>query len=313
MKLSDFSESELARRLAGEGLVLHTGPFSVHVRTTISSVVQGLSILYRGYDVSPMSGYADFHVQLVAREGLRRWYKPQVRFLFDGFAPFKPLPLDQAFPMFEWGLNWCVANHMHNYLILHAAVIERDGYAVVLPAPPGSGKSTLCAALVTRGWRLLSDELTIVSLENGTVVPLPRPVGLKNHSIDVMKAFAPQCTVGNETRETNKGTVAHMRAPQQSVEQALTPARVGWVVFPKYQSGAPAQLEKLGKAGAFMQVVQNAFNFNVVGVKGFDALKRVIDDCACYEFSYGQLEQAMGVFDGLAANRMAAKPAQKTA
>jgi predicted ATPase len=31
---------------------------------------------------------------------------------------------------------------------------------VILPAPPGSGKSTLCAALVTRGWRLLSDELT---------------------------------------------------------------------------------------------------------------------------------------------------------
>jgi predicted ATPase len=33
-------------------------------------------------------------------------------------------------------------------------VVERDGHALILPAMPGSGKSTLTAALVQRGWRL---------------------------------------------------------------------------------------------------------------------------------------------------------------
>ena len=300
MKLSDLSETELARRLAGPGLVLHTGPFSVRIGTSIPSVLQGLSMLYRDYDVAPIPDYADFHVQLVARGGPRRWYKPQVLFLFDGFAPFKPLPLDQAFPVFEWGLNWCVANHMHNYLILHAAVVERGGRAVLLPAPPGSGKSTLCAALATRGWRLLSDELAIISPGDASLIPLPRPVGLKNASIAVMREFAPQQVIGNETRDTNKGTVAHMRAPLPSVERADTPARVGWVVFPKYQNGAPPWLEPLGKADAFMQLVQNAFNYNVVGAPAFDVLTHIIDGSDCFTFSYGKLEQAMTVFDQLA-------------
>ena len=44
-----------------------------------------------------------------------------------GILPFAPLPLDQAFPMLEWGLNWCVSAHCHQYLIFHAAVVEKSG------------------------------------------------------------------------------------------------------------------------------------------------------------------------------------------
>jgi hypothetical protein len=48
---------------------------------------------------------------------------------------------DQTYPMFEWGLNWCIASHAHSFLVIHATVVERGGRAMVLPAPPGSGKA----------------------------------------------------------------------------------------------------------------------------------------------------------------------------
>ena len=67
--------------------------------------------------------------------------------------------------MLEWGLNWCVAGHAHQYLMLHAAALERNGRAVILPGDPGAGKSTLTAALMLSGWRLLSDEITLVDRE----------------------------------------------------------------------------------------------------------------------------------------------------
>ena len=81
---------------------------------------------------------------------LRRHLRPQAILRCDGRVPFKPLPMAQAMPMLEWGLNWVISSHAHDCLVLHAAVVERDGQALVLAADPGSGKSTLCAALVHR-------------------------------------------------------------------------------------------------------------------------------------------------------------------
>src|SRR5690349_22879332 len=180
LTLADLPRRELAARLAGPGLVLRTGPFTNRIRTDVPLLRDGLALLYADYPVAEPGGFADFNLSLHRAGGLRRWYRPQVHFAQEGVAPFKPLPLAQAFPMFEWVMNWCVTHRAHSYLIIHAAVLERHGRALILPAPPGSGKSTLCAALVTRGWRLLSDEMTLVRLSDGALLPVPRPVSLKN-------------------------------------------------------------------------------------------------------------------------------------
>jgi len=75
--------------------------------------------------------------------------------------------------------------------MLHAAVLEKNGRAVVLPGDPGAGKSTLTAALMLSGWRLLSDEITLVDRDDGLLVGLARPVSLKNASIDVIQRAFP--------------------------------------------------------------------------------------------------------------------------
>lgn len=122
--------------------------------------------------------------------------------------------------MLEWGLNWCVSMHAHHYLIIHAAVVEKNGLAAILPAPPGSGKSTLTAGLVLSGWRLLSDELTLIDRRTGLLHALPRPVSLKNQSIDVIRQFNPEAFINRVSHDTSKGSVAHMRPPRQRTAPA---------------------------------------------------------------------------------------------
>jgi hypothetical protein len=103
----------------------------------LSAVVRGISLLYAQYPTDDAAeGFADFRVRVGRPRNLRRWLQPQAHFFFDGNLPFKPLPLDQAFPMLEWGLNWCVSSHCHQYLMFHAATVERSGRALILPAPP---------------------------------------------------------------------------------------------------------------------------------------------------------------------------------
>jgi HprK-related kinase A len=297
--VSSLSPSELSSRLAGRGLYLQTGCFVTRIQTTIDSVAGGIALLYADYPLAEQTDFADFHVKLTQPYSLRRWFKPQVLFLFDGKPPFKPLPLDQAFPMLEWGLNWCVSSHAHGYLIIHAAVVEKNGHAVILPAPPGSGKSTLCAALVCRGWRLLSDELALIRVQDGQIIPLPRPISLKNASIDIIQRYEPGATFSPPVTDTMKGTVAHMQASVDSVARAMLPAQAAWVIFPQYQAGAKAMLTPLPQSRAFMRVADNAFNYSTLGVKGFETLAKVIDASQCYEFSYSALDEAIETFDNL--------------
>jgi HprK-related kinase A len=307
VKVAEISPRKLFRGLRKDGVNLRIGPFVVRVQSPINAVAEGIRILYASYPIVTNSLFADFHVRVAPPKSLRRWIRPQVIFFLDDFTPFKPLPLNQAFAFFEWGLNWCVAKHANQYLILHAAVVEKGGNAVIMAAPPETGKSTLCAGLVANGWRLLSDELALIGSEDGSLTPIPRPVSLKNESIDVIRDHIPGVTIGPESVDTTKGVVAHMRVPEDSIARVDEPARPAWFVCPRYEEGAVARLEGRSKAQTLMYIIENAFNYSVLGVQGFRTASSIIDACDCYDFTYSRLEEAMEIFDGLKPPRAAIK------
>ncbi|MES2263053.1 MAG: HprK-related kinase A [Pseudomonadota bacterium] len=296
MTVDTLSRAELVARLAGDGLELRTGAFVTRLQTRIPSVADGISLLYADYPLGEYTGFADFHLRMFRPAGWRRWYRPQVQLQSDGNAPFTPLPLAHAFPMFEWGLNWCVASRAHNHLIIHAAVVEKEGRAAILPAPPGSGKSTLCTALVHRGWRLLSDELALIRLDDGHVMPLPRPISLKNASIALMRDYLDSPVFSTPVHDTIKGTVAHLKAPRDSVLRSAEPARPAWIIFPQYAAGAEPELSPLSPARGHMELAQNAFNYSMLGSAGFHAMARVIGMSSCHQFRYSRLDDAVELF-----------------
>lgn len=298
MIVADLSPPELRERLQ-TGLYLRTGPIVSCITSTQPLLAEGIALHYAAHALE--SDFADFHVRIDRPRNLRRWYRPQVHFYFDETPSFHPLPADQAFPMLEWGLNWCVSNHCNQWLIIHAAVLEKQGKTLLLPAPPGSGKSTLCAGLAHSGWRLLSDELALIDPHSGHVVPLPRPVSLKNQSIDILRRFAPHAVFNPAVHDTIKGTVAHMRAPSIAVEQAEKTAAPGWIVLPRFEAGAAPNLQPMSRARGLMALIENAFNFDLHGRRGFTVLGDFVDACDCYSFSYGSLEDAIAGCESIVA------------
>lgn len=58
---------------------------------------------------------------------------------------------------------------------LHGSAVAIDGEAVLLAGSSGAGKSTLCEALVRRGGRLVSDDLSVMMPLDGAGIPLLLP------------------------------------------------------------------------------------------------------------------------------------------
>lgn len=50
---------------------------------------------------------------------------------------------------------------------IHATAVVKDGAAVLLQGPPGSGKSDLALRLIDRGWLLLADDRVIAAEREG--------------------------------------------------------------------------------------------------------------------------------------------------
>jgi HprK-related kinase A len=298
VKIGSLPLRDLRHLLRNEGIGLRMGPLVVNLRTGLPGLAAAIQVLYAHYEIEA-EPVPHFQVRVEAPFGVRRYWRPQVLFFSDGYVPFFPYPRGMVVPFMEWSLNWCIHSHVLDHLILHSAVVERNGITILIAGTSGAGKSTLCAALVLRGWRLLSDELAVLCLDSSMVQPVPRPVGLKNQSIDIIRQFSADAVIGPVSSNTIDGSVAHMRPPAESVARWRDLAQPTHVLFPRFRAGSDFSLTEVPRARAFMRLAHESFNYSNLGVCAFDTLARLVDGCTCQELRYGALDDAIGVLSQL--------------
>lgn len=278
---------------------LDYGATSVRLHSDSPRLAEQLTRVYAQFPLVEQAPWADHHVSIARVGGWRRLVRPQVDFACDFQHPFAPFPADTALPLFEWGSNWLIGQRLAHLLLLHAGVLERDGLALVLPATPGSGKSTLTAALSLRGWRLLSDEFGAFCPEQMCFIAMLKPVALKNQSIDLIRSFAPGAPLGPSFPKTRKGTVAHLSADLAAVERRNSWVRPGAVVIPRWAADASLKLEPLAPHVMFGALAFNAFNYQDTGVRGFDAVSHLTTVCNGWQLTYSRLDDAISALQGL--------------
>lgn len=291
--------SRIRSALAGPGLWFDYGAATVRVRSDSAVLAAQLQAVYHAFPFDDDGRWADLHIQIVRPKSLRRWLAPQVVFRCDGRQPFEPFPADSPLPLLEWGGNWLIGQRLHDLLLLHAGAVERDGLALVLPALPGSGKSTLTAALSLSGWRLLSDEFGAYDPARGAFCPMLKPVALKNASLDVIGRFSPGARIGPRFPKTRKGTVAHLGAQAAAVGRRHEVASPGAVILPRWVQGSPTRLEPLPEDRLFTALAFNAFNYTTLGAVGFDAVIGLVRRCPAWTLVYSDLGSALAAIDGI--------------
>jgi HprK-related kinase A len=300
LTLADLPPEVLSRQLRTGTLRLRVGPFIVSVRSSLQSVRHSLLSLYAWHRVAEPGDGAHFAIHVDPPRGLRRFVRRQVQFEGNGSRPFLPLPIGMAPLLFEGAINWCVGAFAHHLVVLHAATVEKDGVGLLMPAAPGSGKSTLCAALIGRGWRLLSDEFALIDPATGELLPVPKPIALKDGSIAVIRAWSPDAWLSVPLINLEGQLHACQRPPEASVAASGERCMPRLVVIPKFLAGAEAAVSRLTRARTVMHLADNAFNYNLHGQRGFELLAEIADAAPAAILQYSNLEEGVRIVNRLA-------------
>lgn len=287
--LGELPPAVIETSLRGSGICIEIGSYICRIFSDTGLLSAPLTQLYSAYPATLNTDVlVDFEINL---RKIRNHSGKRVEFIWEGKSPFPSLPLSQTHPLFEWGLNWAIATLSGNDIVIHSAVIEKKRTALLLPGDPGSGKSTLCAALAFSGWRLLSDELTIINRQTLKVRPIPRPISLKDQSIRLIKLLYPEKFITEPISETRKGDIAYAKPDEDAVMATNEEAPIGLILFPQYQPGTALEVTQISRAFALAKLLENTFNVGLLGKEGFVDAARAIADADCYQVAYSSFDE----------------------
>jgi HprK-related kinase A len=276
-------------------LALQIGPVAFRVGSAWRAPLDALAGLYAGYS-APADGLSDFTVRLEPEKPWRRFIRPSVAIRGDYILPDAvPMSLAHGLLAAEMGMNLQMALGQKRYLLLHAATVEKDGRALIMTGESGAGKSTLAALLGERGWRLMGDEFALLDMDNGSLLPFPRAVSLKNGAIAVMEAEVDAARFGPRLDGTPKGAIRHLRPNAEAIARMREGAKPALILFPRF--GEAAAVRGVGQAEVFIRLTQASTNYVALGRRGFDALTGLVRSVPALAIDYPDTDSAIGLID----------------
>jgi hypothetical protein len=190
------------------------------------------------------------------------------------------------------GLLWQTAVNAHDFLFyIHAGVVGTNSGCILLPARAGSGKSSLTAALVRRGFRYFSDEVALIQQTDFRVPPMPLAICVKSTGWDVMTNYysnIPELPM--HWRDDGK-MVRYIPPPDLGV---WAPAPVSHIVFPSYDEQARTALHPISQSAALGRLMDECLALRQRLDRGtVEELVNWIAGIPCYTLTFSSLDSAI--------------------
>lgn len=271
------------------------GPVDLTLRTELRFVADAFRRQYAEYEVR-MPAPGAFHIDVIRRRSwrsLRTWY----HVYGNGEEHFVVRHPRSVLPHVEWAINLMIARHLPWYLQLHASVVSKEGRGVMFPGSPGQGKSTLAAALLTRGWQYYSDEFALIDPQTRELNAYPKALCIKKGSFDLLERFGLPLDAGPAHLKGLKGPVRfiHPRAVRPDAVAEPGPIRV--IIFPHQSPGVEPAVQPMPRAQALFELTKVSFNFSKFKARGFHLLADVVEQAQCYRLISGDLNRTCEVVE----------------
>ena len=202
--------------------------------------------------------------------------------------------LDQLAPIVKSTVWHTVLRDEAYFLDIHAGVVSDGKRCLLLPAAPGSGKSTLTAALVHAGFEFFSDEVAL--LEDGTLDVLPVPLALcvKDTGIDALASRFPRLRALPVHRRGDGKRVVYLPPAREHRPRDERARPVHALVFPHYAPASETALTPLPRPAALQALLSQCLR--VAARLDCERVERIVSWIAklpCYALRVGASEAAV--------------------
>ncbi len=299
--LLGYDRVSIVSALRAGTLEMVLGPFAARITGREPALVDFLFDTYRDVPVrTSLSDVPDIAINIRPPSLTRTFFRRQV-IPDPGFqVPAVPLPSSMASLAFEMGVNLVVALKCCRLVTFHAGVVTNENVSILISAGSGGGKSTLVSALMEEGYRLFSDEFALLGMSDGLLASYPRPVSLKNESIDVVRELSGSEWISPVLSGTPKGNIAYRRARSQDIESADHCSKTKLILFPRFNVSGEHFANRISSSEAMMRLIPSSTNYHLLGEKAYDALNRMVQGAEVYEIAYGSTEESLTIVRDLA-------------
>lgn len=216
----------------------------------------------------------------------------------DGVPVWSTDQAEDVLASLEWAVNNAAVESLGaRYLLFHAGAVARRGCGILLPAPAGSGKTTLVAGLIAAGFTYFSDEVGVLDPSDSALLPFAKSLCVKEGSHATLSRIYPRLRQAIPRRRFGGRSVWFLPPPPASA--ASGPAPLRYVVFPSYVAGASTVIEPLSPSAALARLMEQSFSLPRHGATGMRALVTSLARAECYTLTLGSVHDAVVLLDEL--------------
>lgn len=214
----------------------------------------------------------------------------------------RTLGLSHALALVFWHVNQeAVRRSTQRYVLVHAAAAERDGVAVVLPAPMESGKTTTVAGLLLTGYRYYTDEAVALRRDDGWIEPFPKPLSIDEGSWETLRRLEPR----EAQQVLHQWLVPVTRIPGSGVAAPLPPRLI---VAPSYRAGSKTELTAVSRTTMLAELMASTFHVAPSAGRQLEVLRRAVAGSDCFHLKVGSLDAAVRLIDALVEDVLTSQP-----
>lgn len=187
-------------------------------------------------------------------------------------------------------LEWLL-NNFDDAIVVHGALLSRNGKGVVIVGPSFAGKSTLATALWQSGWSLMCDDIVFIDTSARTASPAPRRVSLRFES----KTLVGDSTWNEISRtpsciQTWKGLFFHPHELSGREKEKTTDLSAIFFLARLDTVTGPAEVREINPAKASLSFLSYAFNARTLPfIEGLRRITPLLDKVPAYDLGRGEL------------------------